>query len=71
MPHSKWRRTVPGTVLLACALLVFYAGRGLSLGTAAHAGPGFLPTILAALLFILGLTVAAERLWQSPTGGGE
>ena len=71
MPKSEWRRAVPGAVLAAGAALAFYAGRGLSYGTAEHVGPGFVPAILTALLFILGLAVAAERLWQRPTGGEE
>jgi hypothetical protein len=58
-------------VLAAVAALAIYSAHGLSYGTAAHVGPGLVPTILAALLFILGLAVAAERLWQRPIGGEE
>jgi hypothetical protein len=71
MLKSGWRRAAPGAVLAAGALLAFYAGRGLSYGTAEHVGPGFVPAILTALLFILGLTVAAERLWPRPASGEE
>jgi hypothetical protein len=71
MSRSEWRRAVPGAVLIAIAALTFYAGRGLSHGTAEHVGPGFVPAILTALLLILGLAVAVERLWQPPAGGEE
>jgi hypothetical protein len=70
MLKSGWRGAVPGGALAAVALLAFYAGRGLSYGTAQHVGPGFVPAILTALLFILGLTIAAERLWPR-SGSGE
>jgi uncharacterized membrane protein len=71
MLKSGWRKAVPGAVLAAGALLAFYAGRGLSYGTAEHVGPGFVPAILTALLFILGLTVSAESLWPRPGRGEE
>ncbi len=71
MPKSGLRRAVPGAVLAAVAALAFYKAQGLSYGTAGHAGPGSVPTVLAALLFILGLAVAAERFWQRPIGGEE
>ena len=69
MLKSKWRRAVPGMVLAAVATLAIYSAHGLSYGTAVHVGPGAIPAILAALLFIFGIAVAAERLW--PIGGGE
>jgi putative tricarboxylic transport membrane protein len=62
---------MPGAGLAAVAALALYGTRTLSYGTAAHMGPGFVPTILAALLFILGLAVAAEGFWQRPIGGEE
>jgi hypothetical protein len=71
MSKLEWRRAVPGAVLAAIAALAFYGAHGLSYGTAAHVGPGLMPAILAALLFILGLAVAAEGFWQRPIGGGE
>jgi len=71
MLKSKWRRAVPGTVLAAVAALAFYSAHGLSFGTAGHAGPGLVPAFLAALLFILGVAVAAERFWQRSIGGEE
>jgi hypothetical protein len=71
MPKSKRRRAVPGAVLAAVAALAFYSTHRLSFGTAGHAGPGLVPAILAALLFILGVAVAAERFWQRPIGGEE
>jgi hypothetical protein len=71
MPKSEWRRAVPGAVLAAVAALAFYEAHKLSYGTAAHVGPGLVPAILAALLFILGLAVGAEGFWQRPIGGGE
>jgi hypothetical protein len=71
MPKSEWRRAVPGAVLAAGAALAFYSAHGLTYGTAAHVGPGLVPAVLAALLFILGLVVAAEGFWQRPIGGGE
>jgi hypothetical protein len=71
MPKSEWRRAVPGAVLAAVAALAFYEAHKLSYGTAAHVGPGLVPAILAALLFILGLAVAVERLWQPPAGREE
>lgn len=71
MPQSGWRRAVPGAVLALIAAVAFYSAHGLSYGTAEHAGPGLVPAILAALLFILGVAVAAERFWQRPIGGEE
>jgi len=71
MLQSGWRRALPGAVLAGVAMLAFYAGRGLSYGTAEHIGPGFLPAILAALLFIFGVIVAIEALWHRPIGGEE
>jgi uncharacterized BrkB/YihY/UPF0761 family membrane protein len=71
MLKSEWRRAVPGAVLAAVAALAIYSAHGLSYGTAAHVGPGAIPAILGALLFILGLAVAAEGLWQRPIGGEE
>jgi hypothetical protein len=71
MPNSKWRRATPGVLLAAVAALAFYGAHRLSYGTAAHSGPGLVPTVLAALLFILGLVVAIEGLWQRPIGGEE
>jgi hypothetical protein len=71
MPKSELRRAVPGVVLAAVAALAFYKAQGLSYGTAAHGGPGFAPTILSALLFILGLVVAAEGFWRRPIDGHE
>jgi hypothetical protein len=71
MTKSEWRRAVPGAVLVAVALLAFYSVHGLSYGTAEHVGPGFVPAVLTALLFILGVVVAIEGLWQYPIGGEE
>jgi hypothetical protein len=71
MTKSGWRRAVPGAVLAAVAALAFYSVHGLSYGTAEHVGPGFVPAILAALLFILGVVVAIEGLWHHPIGGEE
>jgi hypothetical protein len=71
MPKSEWRKAVPGAVLAAVAALATYSAYGLSYGTAAHVGPGAIPAILAALLFILAPAVAAERLWQRLNGGEE
>jgi hypothetical protein len=68
MLKSRWFRAVPGAALAAVAALAFYSVYGLSNGTAVHIGPGLIPAILAALLFILGLLVAIERLWQHPSG---
>jgi hypothetical protein len=69
MPKSGWRRAVPGAVLAAVAVLAFVSMRGLSYGTAAHIGPGVVPAILGALLFILGLAITAEGFWQRSIGG--
>jgi hypothetical protein len=71
MPNSKWRRVTLGAALAAVAASAFYGAHGLSIGTAIHAGPGLVPTILAALLFILGLLVAIKGLWQRPIDGEE
>ena len=71
MLESRWRQAVPGAVLVAVSVLAFFSVRGLSYGTAAHVGPGVVPTVLAALLFILGLVVAIQGFWQSPIGGEE
>jgi hypothetical protein len=69
MPKSGWRRAVPGAVLAAVAVLAFVSMHGLSYGTAAHIGPGVVPAILGALLFILGLAIAAEGFLQRSIGG--
>ena len=69
MLKSEWRRAVPGAVLAAVAVLTLYVARGLSHGTPEHAGPGTVPGVLAALLFILGLAVAAEAFLRRPIGG--
>jgi|HubBroStandDraft_4_1064222.scaffolds.fasta_scaffold211961_2 hypothetical protein len=71
MLKPGWLRAVPGAALAAVAALAFYSVYGLSNGTAVHIGPGRIPAILAALLFILGLVVAIERLWHHPIGGEE
>ncbi len=71
MPKSGWRGAAPGAVLAAIAALAFTSEHGLSYGTAAHIGAGSVPAVLAALLFMLGLAVAAEGLWQRPIGGEE
>jgi hypothetical protein len=71
MQQSGWRGAMPGAVLAAIAVLALYGTRALSYGTAAHVGPGLLPGILAALLFILGLAVAVQGLWRGPSQGAE
>jgi hypothetical protein len=71
MPKSRWRVALPGAVLAAVAALAFYGAHRLSIGTAGHAGPGLVPAFLAAVLFILGLAIAAERFWRRPIGGEE
>jgi len=71
MLQSKWRRAMPGAALAVVAALAFYNLHGLSYGTAGRVGPALVPAILAGLLFILGLVVAIERLWECPIGGDE
>ena len=69
MPQSGWRRAMPGVGLAAVAVLALYGTRTLSYGTAAHMGSGFVPSILVALLFILGLAITAEGFLQRSIGG--
>jgi len=64
-----WRAAGPGLLLSAVAVLALVGASGLPLGTAQHPGPAAASNMLAALLFILGIVVAAEGLLQRRFGG--
>src|SRR3954470_11588494 len=50
-PRDFWA----GAFYVALALAVFWFGSGLALGTSARMGPGYFPTVLGAILALLGL----------------
>jgi hypothetical protein len=64
-----WREVSPGAVLAAIAALALLSGYGLPVGTGPHPGPGAMPDVVAALLFILGIVVAVEGYFQRQIGG--
>lgn len=58
-----------GAIFIAIGLFFLFTGLStLEFGTALRMGPGFLPSLLAALLVVLGFAVMVER---APPGGGE
>jgi Tripartite tricarboxylate transporter TctB family len=50
-PRDFWA----GTFYVALALAVFWFGSGLATGSSARMGPGYFPTVLGAILGLLGL----------------
>jgi hypothetical protein len=68
--QRRWCVAGPGLVIAAIAVAALVDLRGVLFGTAIHLGPSALPTVLAALLLILGVIIAVERLFGQPAGGG-
>ena len=59
----------PGLTIMAIAALALFGAHSLPLGTAERVGPGAAPTILAALLLVLGIIVAAQALLRPRPDG--
>lgn len=74
MPTSseKPRDLVGGILVMATGLGFMALGRDLEMGTSFRMGPGYFPTILSALLFLLGvaLTIVGLRAPRSEGGSG-
>jgi hypothetical protein len=58
--RAGWRDIAPGVLLVAIAGLAYFSLRNLPGSTDGGLGPGSMPRILAAILFVLGAVVAVE-----------
>jgi hypothetical protein len=58
--RAGWRDIAPGLLLAAVAGLAYFSVRNLPGSTDGVLGPGSMPRILAAILFVLGAVVAVE-----------
>lgn len=55
-----------GLIFIFIGALGLWAGRDLRMGSAAMMGPGYLPTIVASLIVLIGLVVTVMGLVRSP-----
>jgi hypothetical protein len=55
---------IGGLLALAIGLWVIIEAAGYSLGTARRMGPGYFPTLLGALMSIMGTALAAFAVWR-------
>jgi hypothetical protein len=60
VPDAGWCDIAPGVLLVVIAGLAYFSLRNLPGSTDGGLGPGSMPRILAALLFVLGAVVAVE-----------
>jgi hypothetical protein len=58
--RAGWRAIAPGLLLVVIAGLAYFSLRNLPGSTDGGLGPGSMPRILAAILFVLGAVVAVE-----------
>lgn len=58
--RAGWRGIAPGVLLVVVAGLAYFSVRSLPGSTDGVLGPGSMPRILSAILFILGAVVAVE-----------
>lgn len=59
--HDLWS----GIMFMAFGLLFMVFSRQYQMGTAAKMGPGYFPTVLGGLLFVLGLAIGATAYSKS------
>jgi hypothetical protein len=52
-----------GLIFICFGVLALLLARSLPMGTAMRMGPGYFPTMLGAMLALLGLIVSARGLW--------
>jgi hypothetical protein len=64
------RASGAGLFIMAVGVVAFFGASGLPLGSAQHLGPGAAPSVLAVILFILGIVIAIEGLARTRVGGG-
>ncbi|MCE8003269.1 tripartite tricarboxylate transporter TctB family protein [Billgrantia ethanolica] len=53
-----------GLLLVGIGAYAFYHGQQYALGSLARMGPGFLPTLLSAMLCVMGATLAVSSQWR-------
>lgn len=61
-PIEKPRDLVGGIFMMALGAGFFISARTLDFGSSQRMGPGYFPTVLSGLLFILGVTIALRAL---------
>ncbi len=62
---------ISGLVMAAIGALALLLSRKLSFGSLAEIGPGFFPSVLAAILILIGIVLMGQSIVEHRQGGGE